>query len=701
MKRLVKKPRQKRKKSNSQSLNTPKGKLLESIVAALYQTQGVKIQRNVNYPTKDGEDTREIDILLTTNIAGLPVEYAFQCKNEKTPIGVGKISQFVGDLKDIGIPYKYGIFVSVNGFTKGALRRARNEGIRTLVLKGLSEDRLKSEISSAIQHNIFLIPRIENVSVINEISRAEFDYQFFIFTDENKRPVGTIIDLLFNKWINGEISEQLGKHSVEMQIPVNWFQFYKGEPITPMKISAEVSVLAVAITIDGAAENYLLLDAETKTVEKFKTNVTFPAFKEGVVVPLTHITSEAELRDFVEKSENTRLTLKTKLPRLISNNSYYPFSQPVADKVFSKLIKYGSNFNGLTQEKFNDLLFEASKNDIFREGKFNFLGRVVSVIITDNDGELIDLNLISEQGDFDKVISLKDKYFENPSSSFRKMLAWAYEEKSRQLLSKANQTKPRKDSIVEKSFTNIQNSLALEPKSLSSLEQKAHLLFALNRYDEALRSLDSILSKDPNNIELHSYRIQTLLKLEHWNIALKAINKLEKLLKDSADTIEYNRPYNLFCKAEALFGLGKYKQSWTILLDLWLKFPNETIIYAAEKDFVSQIGHKIPTIEGRWLYIEVLYFRSTEFLRLNEFETATEVAKVAFENLNGIKLLDNMTEEPIAVGEMKGELMQSILERITKLLRDRSNKTFADKQIDKICDWFRRTYNEDPLFLKG
>ncbi len=521
----IKKPRRKQTKNNSQSLNTPKGKLLEKIVAAMYQTKGIEIKRNVDYPTTDGESTREIDILLKTNVAGLlSVEWAFQCKNEKTVIGIGKISQFIGDLKDIGIPSKYGIFVSVNGFTKDALRLAKKEGIKTLVLEGLSESRLKSEISSAIQHNIFLIPRIEEISVINDISQAEYDYQFFVFEDKNKRPTGTIVDLIFNKWINGEISEQLGKHSIEMQVPKNWYQYYKGQEIEPMKISAELSVLAVAMTINGKAEKHVLFDAQTKKLEKFNTQVNFQPLKEGEVIPLIHFTSEEELKNFVDNSEDTRLTIKTRLPRIISNNKYYPFSQFVADNIFPQLMRSVLDFNELTQEQFDEIVFKASENDIFREGKYNFLGRVVSVILVDNDGDLIDLNLAAENGDFEKILSLKDKFFENPSNSFKKLLAWAYEEKSIQLSSKANKAKSNKNALFEKSFEAVLCSLNLESKSLSALEQKAHLLHALGRYDEALRTLDSILSKDPNNLELQSYRIQTLLKLQHWSIALKGLD---------------------------------------------------------------------------------------------------------------------------------------------------------------------------------
>jgi hypothetical protein len=49
---------------------------------------------------------------------------------------------------------------------------------------------------------------------------------------------------------------------------------------------------------------------------------------------------------------------------------------------------------------------------------------------------------------------------------------------------------------------------------------------------------------------------------------------------------------------------------------------------------------------------------------------------------------------------MKGDLLEDILKRIVKMLRDRTNQKFADEQIERILDWFRRTYNEEPDFLK-
>ena len=123
------------KKAIPQNQNKQKGKLLERVVAALYKSPGIKIETNVQYPTTDGERTREIDILLTANLEGLPVEYAFQCKNEAKPLDVNKLGEFVGALKDIGVPTKYGVFVMLTALPAARLHMPRNSAFKHLFLK--------------------------------------------------------------------------------------------------------------------------------------------------------------------------------------------------------------------------------------------------------------------------------------------------------------------------------------------------------------------------------------------------------------------------------------------------------------------------------------------------------------------------------------------------------------------------------------
>ena len=107
-----------------------KGDLLEDIVALLHQQEGVKIDKRIKIPAggASSKRKREIDVLLTSYVAGYPVKIAIECKNERKKVGSEKIDAFVGKLKDIGIPTQQGIYVSPTGYTKDALDRAKERG---------------------------------------------------------------------------------------------------------------------------------------------------------------------------------------------------------------------------------------------------------------------------------------------------------------------------------------------------------------------------------------------------------------------------------------------------------------------------------------------------------------------------------------------------------------------------------------------
>ena len=99
-----------------------KGRLVEQIVASMHEFSGVKVQQNVFMPTLgNARRKREIDVLLTSNVAGYLVQIAIECKNEKGVIGSPKIDAFVGKLSDIGIPTRHGIYVSASGYTREQL----------------------------------------------------------------------------------------------------------------------------------------------------------------------------------------------------------------------------------------------------------------------------------------------------------------------------------------------------------------------------------------------------------------------------------------------------------------------------------------------------------------------------------------------------------------------------------------------------
>jgi len=106
-------------RSPAGSTSKQKGKLVERIAAMLHEGPDVKVERNVLLPPLNGDPKRkrEIDVLLTSYVAGYPVRIAIECKNEAEKNDVEYIDAFVGKLDDVGIPHQHGIFISVSGYT--------------------------------------------------------------------------------------------------------------------------------------------------------------------------------------------------------------------------------------------------------------------------------------------------------------------------------------------------------------------------------------------------------------------------------------------------------------------------------------------------------------------------------------------------------------------------------------------------------
>src|SRR6266487_2000361 len=146
-------PNKKSKKTtDKKSESAIKGRLVEMIVASMHEEAGIKIEQNVRLPSiRNPKRKREIDVLLSGTISGYPIRIAIECKNYKSVIGAPKIDAFVGKLEQIGIPSQHGVFVAAGGFTADAIDRAKEAGIKTLILTGLTKDRLAVEIFSAVQ----------------------------------------------------------------------------------------------------------------------------------------------------------------------------------------------------------------------------------------------------------------------------------------------------------------------------------------------------------------------------------------------------------------------------------------------------------------------------------------------------------------------------------------------------------------------
>lgn len=178
-----------RKLRTAGSPNRTKGRLLEAIVASMHDVPGAQIRQNVKLPVVGSDMSRrsEIDVLIDGAVAGYPIRIAIECKNEKAVVDTPKVNTFLAKLDDVGIPRQHGVLISIKGFTRGALERARKEGLRTLVLTGLTEERLAEVLHQAMQAVIHLWPVLEVWHVQNDVDRIDGTEDLGVFYNDSWR----------------------------------------------------------------------------------------------------------------------------------------------------------------------------------------------------------------------------------------------------------------------------------------------------------------------------------------------------------------------------------------------------------------------------------------------------------------------------------------------------------------------------------
>ena len=415
------------------------GKILEQIVAMLHDYEGVKVETNVKLFPKSGDETRrrEIDVLLTSVIAGYPIRVAIQCKNHNKPIEVSMVDAFLGALDDVGIPYQHGIMVSVKGFQAGALARAKEKGVRTLELTGLTDNRLSAEITDAFQYFVYLLPIILSVTIRNNISSGS---NSIVFADEKEIYCGYLYELVVNEWRRGKIPSILGNHEIVLPIPKNWFQYSDGVRAEIEHCSSVVKVEGHLIRMRGGTKKFSLINAETRETEKLRIITEFDPDKEEDQITqeikngleMEIVTTDAQLTNLITNKSGLSVIHRLRLPRAYTSACFHP----VSERVMQKLLKDHRNFTA-------DDLNQAQQLD-FAETEGNIDGSIhekpwfgFPVIVEDFDGGYIDLRLSLRNREYSKVLKFRGSENLHPTPEFADAIASANRELGNQILGKS------------------------------------------------------------------------------------------------------------------------------------------------------------------------------------------------------------------------------------------------------------------------
>jgi len=316
-----------RKKHNAPKGSTrEKGDVLEKIIAEMHDVPGVKIERNQYLPSIDGSGrTREIDVLITSEVAGFPVRIAIECKNERKVTNIERIDAFIGKLQDVGIPVQHGVFVSTSRFAKSAVEHAKRVGIRTFLLRDIS-DKLAEVIKEAIQSVIYLLLTITNIGIVNDISATAPWGDVLFFRDDEGKLCGSLPDLVWDKWIKGDITDSIGEHEVLLSLPTGWHQIIHGQEANIKSIKVNVSVVAVVLTLSETLNQYQLIDAKDGTIEKNQIKALFNPVPGKY--PIQEFRTEQDLSSYLANQQGIKLSIgRFRLPRIRWLSIYWPPSK--------------------------------------------------------------------------------------------------------------------------------------------------------------------------------------------------------------------------------------------------------------------------------------------------------------------------------------------------------------------------------------
>jgi hypothetical protein len=148
------------------------------------------------------------------------------------------------------------------------------------------------------------------------------DQYLFWFSSTTGGILGTIFDLVWHRWTTEAIPHVIGDYAFELEIPRGWK--WKREVKDVRNVARfEVQVIGIVATARGMAERLVLRDAESKTIERSRTSVSFDSWRGSV--PVSVVYSEEELDRLLEDQGGiARISWdRVPLPR-IQTKMYWP-----------------------------------------------------------------------------------------------------------------------------------------------------------------------------------------------------------------------------------------------------------------------------------------------------------------------------------------------------------------------------------------
>jgi tetratricopeptide (TPR) repeat protein len=540
--------------------STVKGRVAEEITARMYNAPRFNIERNAKLPplNRNSQLKRDIDVLLSSRIVSRPsTRKAIECKNLDEKVDVEKIDAFVGKLLDVGIPHDHGIYVSTSGYTRDAVDRASPAGIKLLMLTGLTEDRLDSLKSPASQFCVFYLAQVSGFTVTNNVAVITKGEELITFYNEAGEPCGTILDLIWNRWQEGEPMSEAGEYKLYLKVPVGWHQVVAGKREPVLAITVMIQVWALVVKFTGISTDHALINAAEGKLEKRQVNASFNIpLEERSIHSLHTFKTESELKTFIREPKGVSLTIRTRLPRIQCMDAFfYPFSRRVATLLKERIKEIvdveveNPPMLSISEVEGSDL---RAMWEPLSEG---YPGKVMPVVITDEkEDAVIDVTAMLRAKQYNEVIALRERLGTNPNRVLAELIHDAYLGKGGLLLDEADKREGTESTrLRSRAKEQVEMAIRLKPDSAAAFNNLGIVYKELKRYKEAITYFDRALVLDHNFFTTWVNRAESLIELGRIEEAVESYDRALSLQPKNIEIV--------FQRSALLGELGKYEES--------------------------------------------------------------------------------------------------------------------------------------------
>ncbi|TDB38066.1 MAG: restriction endonuclease [Actinobacteria bacterium] len=313
----------------------PEWKLVEHIVAALFDDPDVSVASNVRLRSvrrrTSKRNGRDIDVLITGSVAGQRIYVPVECKHRRRKVGSPEIDAFIGKLLDVGLPTQHSILVSTSGFTRTGAERAREVGMRALVLTGANLDHTRERILEAVQAQVYVGCHLAKLQFQTPQPNPRDEDLLFFSAEGAYR--GSMHDLLWQAWVKGTPPATCGSYVYSVSIPDEWMHNADGSPKELRDIRVKYEVFAMVKERRGSASWHTLNDALTGSPERASVRFDFTGNK-STQMPRQFDSEEELAAHLSSTSSPARLTVgRQRLPKLAMHKGLlWPVPSAVLDQ---------------------------------------------------------------------------------------------------------------------------------------------------------------------------------------------------------------------------------------------------------------------------------------------------------------------------------------------------------------------------------